>query len=172
MVSPFPPPDHWLNVVTGVGAIAATLGVAGGAILTFLYGRRGSASVSAVVHDTPYGFIIAARPLVKAVGLFRVTFHKENGVVVRLTEVKVLEDGELGQGESWQHTKTFDQEYADPGEELTTTITFTPTKPEARVVGWLVYLQVRAPARFERLRTSRWADQIFLPRVTEAEEVS
>jgi hypothetical protein len=112
---------------------------------------------------TPHGVVVTARPCVKAVGLFRVTFHKEKGVTVRLTEVYV-ENGDLKEGRHWENMGAFGQQYVDAGEELRTTVTFAPMNPPSSVIGWVIYLKVGAPTRLAKFRTAWWADQVFVPR--------
>lgn len=158
-----PPPDHLFNFVTELGAALAGGAVLGGATLAFLYGRRASAAISAEVHPTPAGFVVSTRPTVKAVGVFRVKFQEGRGVVVRLTEVVVDDNGDLQENDNaWEHEGAFDQQFVDPGEELTTSVTFGPILPEPSVVGWMVYLRVTAPTRFARVRAGWWSDQVFL----------
>ncbi|MCU1494504.1 MAG: hypothetical protein JWO62_2268 [Acidimicrobiaceae bacterium] len=158
-------PDTWLNVVTGIGALAGgTAAVLGGALAT-LYGRRASVSISALVHRTAAGFVISTRPVIKAVGLWRVKFHESKGVLVRMTEVYVGDDGSLLETDDPQeHSRAFNQQYVDPGEELTTSVTFPPTNPSPSVIGWQVYLKVTAPTRLAKFRSGWWMDQVFVPR--------
>jgi hypothetical protein len=119
---------HWLTILTGLGSFATAAGVATGAGLAVLYGRKASVSVTASTHVTPSGIVVAARPIVKAVGIFRVKFHATQGVTVRLTEV-YIEEGELKEGRSWTKTDAFEQQYVDAGEELPTTVVFPPINP-------------------------------------------
>jgi hypothetical protein len=154
---------HWLTIVTGLGAFATAAGVATGAVLAVLYGRRASVSVTASPHVTPSGVVVAARPVVKAVGIFRVKFHATEGALVRLTEV-YIEQGELKEGRSWTETGAFDQQYVDAGEELPTTVIFPPISPPGSVIGWLVYLKIAAPTRLAKFRSAWWMDQVFVPR--------
>jgi hypothetical protein len=137
--------------------------VATGAVLAVLYGRKASVSVTASPHVTPPGVVVAARPIVKAVGIFRVKFHATGGVTVRLTEV-YIKDGELKEGRSWTETGAFGQQYVDSGEELPTTVVFPPMNPPGSVIGWLVYLKIAAPTRLAKFRSAWWADQVFVPR--------
>jgi hypothetical protein len=148
--------------VTGLGAGATFAGVAVGAYLAAMYGRRGSVSVSGVAHALPSGVVVTARPCVKAVGLFRVKFQEEGGATVRLTELcKVGLD--LKEGFEWEQSGVFGQQYVDAGEELRTTVIFQPgLRPE--VVGWNLYLRVEATTRLFKSRTGWWADQVFVPR--------
>ena len=153
---------HGAAIVTGLGAFATAAGVAAGAVLALLYGRKGSASVSATAYQTTFGVVVAARPCVKAVGLFRVTFKRKEGVTLRLAEVHMA-GGELVEGRCWDSSGAFGQQYVDAGEELTTTVVFAPVTPTPSMVGWLVYLNAGAPSRLAKFRTSWWADQVFVP---------
>jgi len=170
---PAPVPDHLYDFLTAGGATAGIVGVALGAGFTFLYGRRASVSIAAKPHETPNGLVIATRPTVKAVGVFRVKFRNRDGIVVRLVEVYVDGNGDLQEDEETarEHTGAFEQQYVDPGEELTTTVTFSPTNPPESVIGWTVYLGISAPTRLARFRTGWWADQIFVARPISGEEV-
>ena len=137
---------HGLNLVVGLGAFATFAGVVIGAVLAVLYGRTGSASVSASVHLTPAGYVIAARPSVKAVGLFRVKFSEKAGIVVRLVEIYVDND-QLKEGREWTDTSSFGHQYADAGEELLTTVVFGPVQAALTVVGWTVFFRAAATTR-------------------------
>ncbi|MGC9963200.1 MAG: hypothetical protein ABSE47_15020 [Acidimicrobiales bacterium] len=154
---------HWLTIVTGVGSFATAAGIGTGAVLAVLYGRKASVSISAEAHLTESGVVVSARPMVKAVGIFRVKFHVTEGVSVRLTEVYV-ENGDLKEGQFWTKGGAFGQQYVDSGEELTTTVVFSPMSPAPSVIGWLVYLKIAAPTRLTKFRTAWWADQAFVPR--------
>jgi hypothetical protein len=162
---------HWFAIVTGIGSLAAAAGVATGAVLAILYGRKASVSVTASPHRTPSGVVVAARPIVKAVGIFRVKFHATEGVTVRLTEV-YIEEGELKEGRSWTKIGAFDQQYFDAGEELPTTVVFPPIDPPGSVIGWLVYLKIAAPTRLVKFRSAWWMDQVFVPRPDVGEAVA
>jgi hypothetical protein len=153
----------WLAIVTGLGAIATAAGVVTGAVVAVLYGRKASVSVTASPHVTESGIVVTARPIVKAVGLFRLMFHEIEGVTVRLTEVYV-EDGELKEGRFWTADGAFGQQYVDAGEELQTTVVFPPMNPPGSVIGWLVYLKIAAPTRLARFRGAWWMDQVFVSR--------
>jgi hypothetical protein len=141
----------------------AVAGVVTGASIALLYGRKASVSITATSHVTEWGVVIAARPIVKAVGLFRVRFHAIEGATVQLTEVYV-EDGELKEAQSWTDAGAFGQQYVDAGEELATTVIFPPVNPPGSVIGWNVYLKIAAPTPLARLRGAWWTDQIFVPR--------
>lgn len=160
---------HWATIVTAVGALIAATGVLVGGSYATLYGRRASVSLSAEAHKIPDAFLVATRVRVKAVGVFRVKFHETVGATVRLSEARIADDGSLhveseDSGRSWAETKAFAQQYVDPGEELSTTITFGPLHPEESVVGWMAFVYIYAPTRLARVRTAYWADRIFVAR--------
>lgn len=159
-----PTPDTWLDIVTGTAAILGGSAVVVGGVLACLFGRRASVSVSAEVHETPSGFVIAARPTVKAVGIFRVSFGETKGTTVRLTESYIDQDSHLQEGQYWELDSAFGQQYVDPGEELPTSVVFQPVNPAESVIGWFVFLRISAPTRLGRLRTAWWADQVFVAR--------
>jgi hypothetical protein len=169
---PLPPPDTLLDVLTELGAGAGVLAVLGGGTLAALYGRRASISLSGEVHEIPNAFVVSIRPVVKAVGIFRVKLDETRGARVRLCEAFIDGDGNLRVDDDpahrninwWEHSETFRQQYVDPGEELTTSVVFAPLTPSSpSVVGWYAFLKIYAPTRLTRVRTAWWADQIFLP---------
>jgi hypothetical protein len=163
--APLPPPDAWLNIALGAGAIAGVIGVGVGGVIAYAYGRRASASISAEAHTSGDRVVLAARPVVKAVGIFAVQFHESQGAVVRVTEIYIDEDGTLQNGRFWEADGVFGQQQVDPGEELTTTVVFPLPPPSASVVGWRVSLGIRAPTRRGLPRASAaWADRIFVAR--------
>ena len=53
--APLAPPDHWVNVLTALGAGAAFVGFVLGAIFTGRYGRRASISLTAEAVPMPGG---------------------------------------------------------------------------------------------------------------------
>ena len=157
--------DRWVNVMTGFGAAAAGAGVVAGGVLAARYGRRASVSISATAEPLPDGgFIVAARPIVRGVGIFRVKFHGPNGALIRVREVYLsTTDSGMDQGEFWEQAAVFGEQYAEPNEELPTTVLFRLYKPDPAVVGWVVWVGIEAPTRFLSTTTS-WADRIFVPR--------
>lgn len=158
---------HWFIIVTSMGAVAATAGVVAGSVLAALYGRRASASLTATASTGDLHVVLAARPVVRAVGIFRVKFHPERGARVRVQEVYIDDSGDLKLAERrWDKTTGWErQQYVDAGEELTTTVVFRLPLPTLRVVGWQVFLNVDAPRRRTAPgATSAWSDQVFVPR--------
>lgn len=160
---------HWATIVTGVGALIAATGILVGGSYATLYGRRASVSLSAEADKIPDAFLVATRVRVKAVGVLRVKFHETVGATVRLSEARIGDDGRLhveseDSGRSWAETKAFAQQYVDPGEELSTTITFGPLYPEESVVGWMAFVYIYAPTRLTRVRIAYSVDRIFIAR--------
>jgi hypothetical protein len=150
-------PDHWLNVILGLAAIATTLGFLAGGIFTARYGRRASVSISAEVSDVPGGYLIVARPSVKAVGVFRVKFTKgEGGSQLQVTQVFVDAEWQPARVPEERRFDLFGDSFVEGGEELTTTTVIPVPKPPGSVVGWFLWLQVCAPNRFLRLDWLRW----------------
>jgi hypothetical protein len=159
---------HWLTIVTGIGAVATATGVAVGGIFAAHYGRRASASVSAAVVDTPRGPIVTVRPVVKAVGIFRVKFQMGRGSVLRIEETSLdATTGRLVPGDHKDFEGVFDGMFVEAGEELKTTVVFDRPPLSESTVGWNVYLKVGAPTQWNRLRRSAsgwWLDQTFVAR--------
>jgi hypothetical protein len=160
-------PDRWFVVVTGTGAIAATIGVAVGGGAALLYGRRASASLSAKVEPIVDSnkVILVARPVVKSVGLFRVKLHGNNSIEVR--ECRLDPDSEFGLSTVstpfWTASEIFGEQQIDGGEELTTSQVFLLRAPPPDVVGWLVGLNVQA-TRWLPSASDEWEDQVFVPK--------
>lgn len=166
---------HPLAAVTELGAGATFLGVVAGALLAFIYGRKGSVSVSGVAYYTPYGLVVAARPCVRAVGVFRVKFRRKVGATVRLQEVYLI-GGALKSGRWWDELEVFKQQFVDAGEDLNTTVVFAPEPAPPTMIGWNIFLNIAAPrplwglrtlSRLFRPRASWWADQAFVCRPQE-----
>jgi hypothetical protein len=148
-----PAPDRWFNIVTGAGAAAGALGVVAGAFFAARYGRRASVSLTASVLPTPVGFVIVARPSVKAVGIFRVRFVKGNsGSKVMVVEMYQDDQGEPQCAKTYPRLNIFGEAFVDGGEELVTTTLIPVPTPAASVIGWAVWFEVHAPNRFLRLR--------------------
>ncbi len=180
---PVPAPDHWLNVVLALGALAAVAGLIGGAYLAGRYGRRASVSIKAEAHENPTGVLIVARPSVKSVGIFRIKFHKERGAVVKATEVYIDGAGVVKvDGRSRPNLDVFGNDSLVEGaEQLLTTVLILMPKPTQSVIGWLVDLDVRARHRFLYYilkivpkvgdRGYFWTDRVFVPRSLPPQEV-
>ena len=166
---------HWANIVTSVGAVITAAGVVVGGGYASLYGRRASVTLSGEVHTLPTGtFLVVARVQVRAVGVLKVKFHDTAGATVRLAEAFLGEDGLLhvesdDPERSWSTEQAFEQQYVDPGEELSTALTFAPLKPDESVVGWMAFVYIYAPTRLTRVRTAYWADRVFIARPSFAE---
>ena len=170
---------HWANIVTSVGAVVAAGGALVGLGYASLYGRRASVDLSGEVHAIPQAataetgsFLVVVRVRVRAVGVLKVKFHKTDGATVRLAQAVMGDDGLLrvdpeDPDGSWSQQQAFGQEYVDPGEELSTSVTFAPLQPDSSVVGWMAFVYIHAPTRLSRVRTAYWADQIFLARPLE-----
>lgn len=156
---------HGLNLLIGFGAGLGGLGVLIGGAVAYTYGRRASASITAEAHLGATRVILAARPVVKAVGIFTVNFHHEQGAVVRVTELWVDEAGVFHDARYWVTAGVFGRQQVDPGEDLTTTVVFSLPIPSESVVGWRVSLGIRAPTRRGLPRSSAaWADRVFIPK--------
>ena len=172
--------DRWLNVMLGLAALATILAFVGGAYLAARYGRRASISIDAKVTDLKNGsFLLAARPVVTAVGIFRVKFHGPRGAVVRVRDVYSVDPSVsptgLWEGEYRQAAAIFgddddNQQFAESGEALKTTVLFRVAPPEA-VIGWMVVVAIRAPTRWMPWSSGAWGDKLFVPRPDLAVEV-
>jgi hypothetical protein len=164
-----PAPDRWLNLVLGLAAVATVAGVVGGAYLAAQYGRRASISIAATIVPLEVGgVVVAARPVVKAVGLFRVRFHGPHGALVRVRELRLVDPSELPTGMKedryWEAVGVFGDQFAEGGEELTTTVMFRLPSIPHQVVGWIVAVGIEAPTRWVPRSSGAWGDKIFVPR--------
>jgi hypothetical protein len=164
--------DRWLDVVTGLGAIAIVLAVLGGAFLAARYGRRASISMAADISELPDGsLLIAARPEVKSVGFVRAKFHGSSGAVIRVSEVYAVERSVsqtgLMEGDFRLAPATFgereDLEFAESGEALRTTVLFRVPAPDG-VIGWMVDISIKAPTRWMPGSGGAWGDKVFVAR--------
>jgi hypothetical protein len=170
---PSSPPDHWLNVVLGLAAVAAVLAFVGGGYLAARYGRRASISIKADVTELPdHSVLIAARPVVNAVGLFRVKFHGPRGAVIRVRNVYAVEPSVspkgLWEGEFQLAPAIFGdddetQQFVESGEALKTTVLFRVLVPDG-VIGWMVAVSIKAPTRWMPGSSGAWGDKVFLGR--------
>ncbi len=162
-------PDHWLNVVVGLGAISGLLAVAVGGFFTARYGRRGSVSISATYFESPQIWAIIARPSIKGVGVFRIRIgHSRVAVEV----VRFDADGRfLSSGSPIVQEDIFAESFVEGGEELLTTVLVPVGEPDEYVQGWFARIQIRAQPRFLRGevlgrfrdRDSYWYDTVFVP---------
>jgi hypothetical protein len=161
---PAPPPDRWVNVMTGVGAAVAATGILTGGVIAWLYGRKASVSITAKVHRTADGVILATRPLIKAVGIFRVRFQGPHGASVQVRELHLDDNALAGLrlGDQWEQAAVFGEQHADGGEQLPTTVIFRIRNPAPTVVGWVVWVTVQAPTRWVPNASESWADRIFV----------
>jgi hypothetical protein len=176
-------PDHLLDVMLMLGALAAVAGVLGGLYLAARYGRRASVSIEAKAYDKGTGILIVARPRVKSVGIFRVKFHKVRGAAVKATETWIDEEGKVRvEGVTRPHFKAFGRDdLVEGSEELVTTVLILMPRPKAAVIGWMVDLEIRGRHRFTYYifkaipkvpdRGYFWTDRVFVDRPTTAAEV-
>jgi hypothetical protein len=152
-----PAPDHWLNIVLGVAALLTIAGVLIGAFFTVRYGRRASVSLSAEALRTEVGFVIVARPSVKAVGVYRVKFVEgPAGSTAGVTEMYPDASGRLHEGMTYPVHDLFGDSFVDGGEELVTTTLVSVPSPAGSVIGWTVWVRFRAPNRILNLHRTRW----------------
>jgi hypothetical protein len=168
-----PTPDRWLNAMLGLAAVATILAFVGGAYLAARYGRRASISIDADVTELPdRSVLIAARPVVNAVGLFRLKFHGPRGAVIRVRNVYAVEPSVspkgLWEGEFRLAPAIFgdddkNQQFVESGEALKTTVLFRVSVSDG-VIGWVVAVSIKAPTRWMPWSSVAWGDKIFLAR--------
>ena len=158
--------DPWLNVALGAAAIVTILGFAGGLYLAVRYGRRLSVSVTAEAYSTPSGVVLAVRPSVRAVGLFRVKLAKGTGATLKVTEMYIDNAPSLQGARHWIEADVYGDSYVEGGEDLRTTTNFLVPNPVDRVVGWRVSVEINIKKRILPGSSSGWGDQIFVPKAS------
>lgn len=162
----FPAPDQLFDFVTEIGAAATAIGVAVGGLFAAHYGKRASTSVSATASETPNGIMMVVRPVIKAVGIFRVHFEEGRGSYISVQEM--IFDGEgvlVPRGDPVRTEGFFDGQFVEAGEELTTSVLFSQVPCSDSTVGWQVFLRVGSPLRWSRLRRTEnpwWNDRVFV----------
>lgn len=145
-------PDHWLNAATGAGGIAACLATIGAGVMAARYGRRASVSISAEAQPTATGFLIVARPSVKAVGVFRVRLRsRADSSRVVVAEVRSSGGRDPVLARVATRSGFFGDVLIDGGEEQITTTLVPVPAPHPSAIGWAVWFQVSARNRFLRL---------------------
>jgi hypothetical protein len=154
---------HWVNIIEAAGALAATIGVVGGAAVAVMYGRKASVSIAADAHTADAHVIIAARPSISSVGFFRMKFDRGGAVAVRVTE-SYFAGTRMTDGRHWDQEDIFGASFVEGGETLATTVLFDLGELPSDVFGWRVSFGVTT----SRVRGSpgwSWADQVSVPRV-------
>jgi hypothetical protein len=151
----------WVDGSEAIGAILTAAAVVAGAVFAVMYGRRATVTISAEVHRSHGRVILAARPSVCAVGLFRLRFHEPEGAGVVVTEVIATDEPYvLADGRHWNAEFVFGPSFVEGGETLTTTVTFDLGPLPPNVAGWRVSLGIDVT---RILSDWSWADQVFVP---------
>jgi len=158
--------DHLYNFLTAAGAVAAVLAFGGGLIVGYLYSRKANVSISADVHRTARGVVLAARPSVNAFGPFPLKFKEAQ---IEVYPVYPTEQG--GTFTDTGHPKTRDAfpddekgrpQFVSPGETLTSTALFRVDDGDtAGVLGWVVTLSISSQGRIRQ--GLHWGDRVFVP---------
>jgi hypothetical protein len=157
-------PDHWLDVMTGLGAAVTAAGVLTGGVLAARYGRKATVQLSAEAYWTPDVVLVSVRPSVMAVGIFRVRFKESRGAVLTTTELWMDTKGGVNDGGHWDQDAVFGPSFVEGGETLTTTTVFPVGKPQSNVVGWRVSIAIQVPRRWYVPGDAfTWADRVFVP---------
>jgi len=151
---------EWALVVASVVVVAATMVGAG---FTAWYGRKATAMVAGEAHLAGGDVLIAARPSVCAVGIFRLRFGEDGGSWLRLTEI-VRGPDSLVSGRQWdQLISVFGAgSFVEAGETLTTTVVFDVGRPDEAVLGWRLSFGISV-GRFRKAQDWAWADRVFIP---------
>jgi len=155
--------SSWIDISGASGAISATLAFVGGLFISFRYGRKANAEISGSAYKNADKVIVAARLSISAVGLYRITFSKENGVHIRLTEI-VQEATDIHDGRSWRQESPFGTSFVEAGETLTSTVVFPLGESRTDVIGWRLSFGFTVE-RWPSLRGLlwSWADTAFIP---------
>lgn len=156
---------HWANIFLSAGALAAVLGFTAGVILAILYSRKATAEVTADVHTTLNGTILAVRPSVAALGALKLQFEQQSlevSEVLRRAEGHGTEDGF-----TWPARPAFPadmrgkEQFVSPGETLTSSAIYDVDPKKPRLVGWVVCLNIKSKGLIRH--GLNWSDRIFVP---------
>jgi len=158
-----PTPLTWVDYAEAAGALAAVLGLVGGVVLAISYGRKATATVAAELHDADGQHLLAVRPSICAVGVFRLRFVGPQGAQVRVNEI-LRTGGSLVDGLRFDAEAVFGETFVDGGETLMTTVLFELGEPIPELVGWRVSFGVTVERRLVQSSGWTWADQTFVPR--------
>jgi hypothetical protein len=167
---PTPPSgsDHVYNFLTAAGAVAAVLGLIGGVTLALLYSRRATATVSAKLHKTENGTVLAVRPAVQAQGPFKLEFAAgEAASQATITPVLATDKGTRSSQDDARSKPAFPTDvtgkaqFVSPGETLTSTLLFRVDPLLEGLIGWIVTLNIESKGIIRR--GLHWADETFVP---------
>ncbi len=151
---------QWALFDSSILVVAATMEGAGD---TSGYCRKATAIVAGEAHRAGGDVLIAARPSVRAVGIFRLRFGQDGGSWLRLTEIERGPDS-LVSGRQWdQPISVFGAgSFVEAGETLTTTVVFDVGRPDEAVLGWRLSFGISV-GRFRKAQDWAWADRMFIP---------
>jgi hypothetical protein len=150
----------WSDAFSAAGATAAVIATVGGAVVAIRYGRKATAQIEASVYEAGNTILLAARPSVRAVGVFRLAFADDCRTTV--TEVWTTREG-LVQGRKWGSRAVFGPSFVEAGETIWTTVVFDLGPPSEYLVGWRAVFDVTVSRRFGRNGEWVWNDRIFVP---------
>lgn len=161
--------DHLYNFLTAAGALAAVVALAGGAVVAVLYSRKATATVTATLHPTENGTVLAVRPGVQAQGPFKLKFADgDDGAVVTVTPVYTKEGGGTRTDHDGARCRTafpLDVEgktqFVSPGETVTSSRLFRVDPVPEHLLGWFVSLNIASKGVIRH--GLNWADEIFVP---------
>lgn len=161
-------PDHLYNFITAAGALAAVAGLLIGAVVALLYSRKAAATVSAQLHETPNGIVLAVRPGVQALGPFKLKFATgDKGAEVTVTPVFATEKGTRSSQDKARQKPAFPKDitgkaqFVSPGETLTSSRIFRVDPLPPDLIGWIVTLSIASRGLVRR--GLHWADETFVP---------
>jgi hypothetical protein len=152
----------WSEAFSAAGATAAVAATLVGAIVAVRYGRKATAQIEASVYEAAGTILMAARPSVRAVGVFRLAFTGDDSSIISVTEVWTTQDG-LVDGSTWRSPAVFGSSFVEAGESIWTTVVFDLGPPSEYLVGWRVVLDVALTRRFRRGTDWVWDDRVFVP---------
>lgn len=153
----------WLEGFVAAGAGATVLATLTGGAIAVFRGRKGTVVLEARAYDLGDRLALAARPSIRAVGVFPLKLL-ENQSFVTVTEV-LATAGEPGlvDGREWLADAVFGSAFVEAGEGLSTTVVFDLGALVPEVVGWRVSVDI-AVARALRKTVWMWDDRVFVPR--------
>jgi hypothetical protein len=115
-----------------------------------------------MIYEAAGTLLMAARPSVRAVGVFRLAFADDESCSISVTEVWSTTDG-LVDGATWRSPAIFGTSVVEAGESIWTTVLFDLGPPADYLVGWRVVLDVALTRRFRPGRDWVWDDRVFVP---------
>ncbi len=165
----------WTDVMTAVATAVSSLVVLLGASVGLLVGarwvRRADVGIEAEpLVDLGDRVLLPVRIRIRSVGLVRLSLLGD--FLPRARVIEVLR-GELGprDGATWVYPKVWPADYIEPGETVSTTVTFWLPTDDPVIIGWRVVVEYPTVGWIRRWGVPRratwfWDDNVFVGRPT------